>query len=89
MVLDAEAGVAGALRELATAPAYDERLQLYRTAFIELQTERPITMAGQALIPWSRIKDWALFYSIPDPEEFISIIQMLDATDLRTRKAPK
>ena len=74
---------------IADAPTFDHRLVLYLTAYSELHTERAIGMGGAGLVPWSKIKEWAEFYDIPDKEDFIWTIQQMDIADSRTRKPNK
>ena len=56
-------------------------MYLYRRAFAELQSARPVGMSGACAIPWTAINEWARRFGIDDPDDFFDLHMMIRAQD--------
>jgi len=58
-----------------------DSLALYRRAFIELNTSRPMGMSGSGPIPWMAVHEWARRHGIDDPDDFDDLWALVQAQD--------
>lgn len=71
---------------IANAPILTEGLELYFMAFLDLTTCRNQGM-GDGPIPWTAIKDWAMYYGLNElqTDDLFYMIREMDAAYLDYR----
>ena len=63
-----------------TWPEIEYGLQLYRRAWRDLHSSRPIGMAGPGRIPWTAVNEWAKRHGV-EGEQFDMLVECVEAQD--------
>lgn len=53
-------------------------MELYWQAYLDLTTERPMTMGGAGRIPWSKVMEWGDRHDIADMDRLWYLVSALD-----------